>query len=37
PPLITPTEAGLEKMRAYLEQGEAYLTPADGYQIGGAR
>jgi len=37
PPLITPTEAGLTKMREYLKQGEAYLTPAEGFQIGAAR
>jgi len=34
PPLITPTEAGLTKMRAYLAEGERYLTPTDGFQIG---
>ena len=37
PPLITPTEAGLEKMRAYLKQGEAYLSPVEGFEIGGGR
>ena len=34
PPLITPTEAGLTKMRAYLAEGEQYLTATDGFQIG---
>ena len=34
PPLITPTEAGLAKMREYLAAGEQYLTPVDGFQIG---
>jgi 4-hydroxy-tetrahydrodipicolinate synthase len=33
PPLITPTDAGLAKIQAYLEQGADYLTPADGFQI----
>jgi len=37
PPLITPTDAGLEKMRAYLEQGEAYLSAVEGFEIGGRR
>ncbi|MES1212858.1 MAG: dihydrodipicolinate synthase family protein, partial [Leifsonia sp.] len=37
PPLITPTDAGLAKMRGYLAEGEAYLTPAEGFQIGAAR
>ncbi|MGE3192618.1 MAG: 4-hydroxy-tetrahydrodipicolinate synthase [Microbacteriaceae bacterium] len=27
PPLITPTESGLVKIRQYLQEGEAYLTP----------
>lgn len=34
PPLITPTEAGLSKIQGYLAAGEAYLTPADDFQIG---
>lgn len=34
PPLITPTEAGLTKIRALLAEGESYLTPADAHQIG---
>lgn len=34
PPLITPTEPGLATIRAYLAQGEQYLTPADAFQIG---
>ncbi|HYI32265.1 MAG TPA: 4-hydroxy-tetrahydrodipicolinate synthase [Glaciibacter sp.] len=36
PPLISPTDAGLTKMRALLEQGEQYLTPADGFRMEGA-
>ena len=27
PPLITPTEAGLAKIRQYLQEGEEFLTP----------
>jgi 4-hydroxy-tetrahydrodipicolinate synthase len=35
PPLITPTAAGQEKIRAYLAAGAEYLTPADGYTLSG--
>ena len=31
PPLITPTEAGLVKMRALLAEGEQWLTPTEGF------
>ena len=34
PPLITPTDAGLAKIRALLAEGAEYLTPADDFQIG---
>ncbi|GAA2077029.1 2,4-dihydroxyhept-2-ene-1,7-dioic acid aldolase [Pseudolysinimonas kribbensis] len=34
PPLIPPTDAGVERMRVYLEQGADYLTPVDGFEIG---
>lgn len=35
PPLITPTDAGLTKIRQYLHEGEAYLSPVDAqYEIG---
>jgi 4-hydroxy-tetrahydrodipicolinate synthase len=34
PPLITPTEAGLTKIRALLADGEPYLTPVGDFQIG---
>ena len=34
PPLITPTDAGLTKIRALLAEGAEYLTPADDFQIG---
>jgi len=34
PPLITPTDAGLAKMRALLSEGEQYLTSTEGFQIG---
>lgn len=34
PPLITPTEAGLEKIRALLAEGEQYLTPVGAFEIG---
>ncbi len=33
PPLITPTEPGLAKIRAYLAQGERYLTPPAEFHI----
>lgn len=35
PPLITPTDGGLSKIQAYLEQGADYLTPAGEHNIGG--
>ncbi|MCS5717816.1 4-hydroxy-tetrahydrodipicolinate synthase [Herbiconiux sp. CPCC 205763] len=34
PPLITPTEAGLTKIRALLEQGADYLTPVGEFGLG---
>ncbi|HTL40413.1 MAG TPA: 4-hydroxy-tetrahydrodipicolinate synthase [Pseudolysinimonas sp.] len=35
PPLITPTDAGLTKIRQYLHEGEAYLSPVEPqYEIG---
>jgi 4-hydroxy-tetrahydrodipicolinate synthase len=34
-PLITPTEAGLVKIKEYLAAGEQYLSPVNGFQIGG--
>lgn len=34
PPLISPTEAGLTKIRALLAEGDDYLTPAGQFQIG---
>jgi len=34
PPLITPTDAGLAKIRAFLAEGEQYLTPTGDFQIG---
>jgi 4-hydroxy-tetrahydrodipicolinate synthase len=34
PPLITPTDAGLAKMRTLLAEGEAYLTSTEGFQMG---
>jgi 4-hydroxy-tetrahydrodipicolinate synthase len=35
PPLITPTDAGLTKIRQYLHEGEPYLSPVDPqYEIG---
>lgn len=33
PPLITPTPAGLEKIRAYLEAGRHYLSPVEGFTV----
>jgi 4-hydroxy-tetrahydrodipicolinate synthase len=35
PPLITPTDAGLVKIKSFLEQGADYLTPTGGFTIGG--
>ncbi|WP_167043129.1 4-hydroxy-tetrahydrodipicolinate synthase [Salinibacterium sp. ZJ454] len=35
PPLITPTDGGLSKIQAYLEQGADYLTPVGEFNIGG--
>ena len=29
PPLITPTEAGLARIRSLLAEGEQYLSPVD--------
>jgi len=37
PPLISPTPAGVEKIRDYLAQGESYLSPVEGFLIGEAR
>ncbi|MGD8166355.1 4-hydroxy-tetrahydrodipicolinate synthase [Herbiconiux sp. P16] len=37
PPLITPTEAGLAKIRAFLEQGADHLTPVGDFGIGAQR
>ena len=34
PPLITPTDAGLAKIRTLLAEGEAYLTSTEGFQMG---
>lgn len=33
-PLIEPTDAGLTKIRRLMAEGEQYLTPAEGFQIG---
>ncbi|WP_157157398.1 MULTISPECIES: 4-hydroxy-tetrahydrodipicolinate synthase [unclassified Diaminobutyricimonas] len=33
PPLITPTDGGLSKIRAYLEQGADYLTPTGDFNV----
>src|SRR5690606_7321562 len=33
-PLIEPTDAGLTQIRALMSEGEQYLTPAEGFQIG---
>ncbi|MDJ0324405.1 4-hydroxy-tetrahydrodipicolinate synthase [Cryobacterium sp. PH31-AA6] len=35
PPLITPTDAGLVKMKQFLAAGEAYLSPVDGFTVDG--
>ncbi|MEO6532618.1 MAG: 4-hydroxy-tetrahydrodipicolinate synthase [Pseudolysinimonas sp.] len=34
PPLITPTDAGLAKIRTLLAEGEAYLTSTAGFEMG---
>ena len=34
PPLITPTDAGLAKIRTLLAEGEGYLTSTEGFQMG---
>ncbi|MBX3104493.1 MAG: 4-hydroxy-tetrahydrodipicolinate synthase [Cryobacterium sp.] len=36
-PLIEPTEAGLIKIKALLEEGKNYLTPAEGFEIGATK
>ncbi|TFC41953.1 4-hydroxy-tetrahydrodipicolinate synthase [Cryobacterium sp. TMT1-21] len=35
PPLITPTDAGIAKMKTLLAAGEPYLSPVDGFQVAG--
>ncbi|MBA8923062.1 4-hydroxy-tetrahydrodipicolinate synthase [Kutzneria viridogrisea] len=35
PPLITPTEPGRQRITTLLAQGEQYLTPVDGFTVGG--
>jgi 4-hydroxy-tetrahydrodipicolinate synthase len=35
PPLITPTDAGLSQMKTLLAAGEQYLSPVDGFTLGG--
>jgi 4-hydroxy-tetrahydrodipicolinate synthase len=35
PPLIGPTEPGLLRIRQLLSQGERYLSPTDGFILGG--
>ncbi|HSP52471.1 MAG TPA: 4-hydroxy-tetrahydrodipicolinate synthase [Cryobacterium sp.] len=35
PPLITPTDAGIAKMRTLLSAGEQYLSPVDGFTVAG--
>jgi 4-hydroxy-tetrahydrodipicolinate synthase len=37
PPLITPTDAGLAKIREYLSEGEQYLTPVASEFLIGSR
>ena len=33
PPLITPTDAGLTKIRALMSEGEQYLSPVEGFVL----
>ena len=35
PPLIEPTDAGLEKIRQLMTEGEQYLSPVAGYTVDG--
>jgi len=35
PPLISPTDAGVEKIRKLLAEGERYLSPVDGFAMTG--
>lgn len=35
PPLITPTEAGIARIRDFLAEGEKYLSPVDGFTVEG--
>ena len=37
PPLITPTAAGIQKIRTLLEEGGSLLSPVDDFQIGAIR
>ncbi|MBX3098519.1 MAG: 4-hydroxy-tetrahydrodipicolinate synthase [Salinibacterium sp.] len=36
PPLITPTDGGIAKIRALLAEGEQWLSPVDGFTVKGA-
>jgi 4-hydroxy-tetrahydrodipicolinate synthase len=36
PPLIEPTDAGLVKIRQLMSEGERYLSPVEGYTVGGS-
>ena len=35
PPLITPTDAGIDKIKTLMAAGQQYLSPVDGFMIGG--
>ena len=35
PPLITPTDAGIDKIKTLMAAGEQYLSPVDGFTVGG--
>ncbi|GAA4524145.1 4-hydroxy-tetrahydrodipicolinate synthase [Amycolatopsis samaneae] len=35
PPLITPTDAGVARIKDLMSQGEAYLSPVDGFTVEG--
>ncbi|MFD4668713.1 4-hydroxy-tetrahydrodipicolinate synthase [Lentzea sp. NPDC058450] len=37
PPLIPPTEPGLERIKAFQEQGSSYLSPVGGFALGDTR
>jgi 4-hydroxy-tetrahydrodipicolinate synthase len=35
PPLITPSEAGVARIKDFMAEGEKYLTPTEGFTVEG--